>query len=141
MTGIVDLTRRNTLKIIGGLPLLPLASGTIASVFGAGMAAAGEVTSARFVGMDAPTLDDAAQMATTSVKSAMELTYADGSKKTFKLGYQPLLITGEEVPDGKGGTLVAGGYYDINNRPILDVSAAGETKPQFFSDCPMEAAC
>lgn len=136
MTGIVDLTRRNTLKLIGGLPLLPLAGGTIASVFGAGMAAAGAVTGARFVGMDAPTLDDAAQMATTSVKSAMEFTYADGSRKTFKLGYQPLFITGEAVPDGKGGTLVAGGYYDIHNRPILDASAAGETKPQFFSDCP-----
>lgn len=136
MTGTVDLARRNTLKIIGSLPLLPLASGTIASVFGAGMAAAGEVTGARFVGMDAPTLDDAAQMATMSVKSAMELTFADGSKKTFKLGYQPLFITGEAVPDGKGGTVLAGGYYDINNRPILDASAAGETKPQFFSDCP-----
>ncbi len=75
-------------------------------------------------------------MATTLVKSAMEVTYADGSKKTFALGDQPLVITGEAVPDGKGGTVIAGGYYDINNRPILDASAAGDTKPQLFSDCP-----
>jgi len=136
MTEIVDLTRRNTLKMIGGLPLLPLATGTISSVFGSSMAAAGEVTRARFVGMDAPSLDDVAEMATTLVKSAIELTYADGSTKTFKLGYQPLFITGESVPDGNGGTLIAGGYYDINNRPILDVSAEGQEKPQLFSDCP-----
>lgn len=136
MTGTVDLTRRNTLKLLGGLPLLPLASGTIASVFGAGMAAAGKVTGARFIGMDAPGLDDATQMATTSVKSAMEVTYEDGSRRVFKLGYQPFFITGEAVPDGKGGTLIAGGYYDIHNKPILDASAKGDQKPQFFSDCP-----
>jgi secreted PhoX family phosphatase len=39
------------------------------------------------------------------------------------------------VPDGKGGQVLAGGYYDIRNQPILDRTVAGSER-QFFSDCP-----
>ncbi|MEG2695840.1 MAG: DUF839 domain-containing protein, partial [Acinetobacter sp.] len=37
--------------------------------------------------------------------------------------------------DGKGGKILAGGYYDINNKAIMDKSVAGKER-QFFSDCP-----
>ena len=82
--------------------------------------------------MGAP--DTAAAQATTSVGSSLEVTYADGTKQSFKLGYQPLFLTGDQVPDGKGGTVLAGGYYDVNGKPILDTSATPPT--QLFSDCP-----
>ena len=39
------------------------------------------------------------------------------------------------VPDGKGGTILAGGYYNIANQPIMDTSVAGKER-QFFSDAP-----
>ena len=31
--------------------------------------------------------------------------------------------------------VIAGGYHDINNKPIIDKSVAGKER-QFFSDCP-----
>ena len=82
--------------------------------------------------MDAPTT--AAARATTSVKSSVQVIFDDNSKKAFQLGYRPLFLTGDEVPDGKGGTTVAGGIYDVNGSPVMDPSAA--TPTQFFSDCP-----
>ena len=39
------------------------------------------------------------------------------------------------VPNTSGGTIVAGGYFDINNQPIIDRSVPGKER-QFFSDCP-----
>ena len=32
------------------------------------------------------------------------------------------------VPDGKGGTTVAGGYYDVDGKPIMDPAAASPTE-------------
>ncbi len=158
MKGTVDHSRRDTIRMLAGLPLFPLVAGTLGSVFGASALKAAEIASVRFIGMDAPNLDDPAAMARTSVKSAMEIAFKDGSSKRFDLGYHPFFVTGEEVPDGKGGTLIAGGYYDINGKPILDSSAGShtktesaedgevvvvldpsaedQTKPQLFSDCP-----
>ena len=136
--------RRKTLKMFAGLPLLPL---------GAGVSAAGLLSacgsddtplapsappafkSARFTSMAAPTLANAAAMATTTVGSALEVTYADGSTQTYTLAYQPFFITGDRVADGQGGQLLAGGYYDIHNQPIMDTSVAGAERP-FFSDSP-----
>ena len=66
--------------------------------------------------------------------SSLEVTYADGTKQSFKLGYQPLFLTGDQVPDGKGGTVLAGGYYDVSGKPILDNSATPPTP--IFSDSP-----
>src|SRR5690606_15241172 len=43
-------------------------------------------------------------------------------------------LTGTEVPKQGGGTIVAGGYYDIHNKPIMDTS--GATPRQYFSDAP-----
>jgi secreted PhoX family phosphatase len=91
--------------------------------------------SVRFEGMAAPNLSNPAAMATTTVGSAMTVTRADGSTQTLSLGYQPFLMTGDRVPDGQGGTVLAGGYYDIRNQPIMDKSVPGKER-HFYSDCP-----
>ncbi|MBP8297107.1 MAG: DUF839 domain-containing protein [Burkholderiales bacterium] len=132
------LTRRKTLQMFAGLPLLPLgagasASGLLAACGGGDSAPA--FTSASFTSMAAPTLASPAAMATTTVGSTLVVTYADNSTRTFALAYQPFFITGDMVADGKGGKLLAGGYYDINNKPIIDATVPGSER-QYFSDSP-----
>ena len=85
--------------------------------------------------MPAPTLANAAAMATTTVGSMMTANFSDASKLDFKLAYQPFFITGDLVADGNGGKILAGGYYDIYNQPIIDTTVAGKER-QFFSDSP-----
>ncbi|ALG75606.1 alkaline phosphatase [Azospirillum thiophilum] len=131
-----ETSRRSVLRALAGLPLLPVAgigAGELLFASGAEAASAkGAPVAVEFVGMAAPTT--AAAQAKTVVESSMVVTWADGSKQSFALGYQPLFITGDMVPDGKGGTTLAGGYYDIAGKPILDGSMA--TPAPFFSDCP-----
>ena len=133
MTPSVDLSRRRALQSLCGAAVLPLAA---CDSLAGWMAAAGAAkpTSVRFVGMAAPSLAEPAQMATTAVGSSLVADYADGTQRTFKLAYEPFFITGTQVPDGAGGTLLAGGYYDIQGKPILDPSDTG--KRHIFSDCP-----
>jgi uncharacterized protein len=134
-------SRRRLLKLLGGAPLLPLASyaGAASMLTGCGGgssdAPAATITSVSFAGMAAPALADAAAMATTSVKSSLTATYSDGTTQVFALQYQPFFVTGDMVADGKGGTIVAGGYVDINGAPIIDNSVVGKER-QFYSDCP-----
>ena len=85
--------------------------------------------------MAAPSLSNAAAMATTTVASALQVTLKDNTTQTYKLAYQPFFITGDMVPDGKGGTILSGGYVDINNKPIIDKSVSGKER-QIFSDSP-----
>ena len=133
MTHSSDSSRRTMLRILAGAPLIPVvgyATGLLGST--ALSAAARQPRSVEFIGMPAPTT--AAAQATTTVESSLAVTYDDGTSQTFKLGYQPLFFTGDRVPDGAGGTTLAGGYYDIAGKPIMDPSA--DTPTQFFSDCP-----
>jgi hypothetical protein len=133
----IQATRRQALKALAYAPLLPLAGSAASALFSAeAFASSPEIVGAKFIPMPAPGLDNPAAMATTTVGSSMQLKYADGTEKLFKLQYEPFFITGAEVPDGKGGTVIAGGYYDINMKPILDPSSKEATKPQFFSDAP-----
>jgi len=88
-----------------------------------------------FSSMAAPTLANAAAMATTTVGSVMSVNFSDASKVDFKLAYQPFFITGDLVSDGNGGKTLTGGYYDIQNQPIMDATVAGKTR-QYFSDAP-----
>ena len=130
--------RRSLLKALGAAPLLPLTGGLSASALLGACATPGAgkpFASARFTGMPAPTLDNPAAMASTTVGSALEVTFADGSKQSYKLAYQPFFMTGDMVPNGRGGTILAGGYLDINNQPIIDRSVPGRER-QFYSDCP-----
>ncbi|MBW8898561.1 MAG: DUF839 domain-containing protein [Massilia sp.] len=141
-----DLSRRRLLRLMGATPMLPLGAGGVAALLagcGGGndtptsTAATPAVTlaSVSFGSMTAPSLAAAAAMATTSVGSTMTVNFSDSSKLDFKLSYQPFFITGDMVPNGSGGTILAGGYYDINNQPIIDTTVAGSAR-QFFSDSP-----
>jgi secreted PhoX family phosphatase len=148
-----DLPRRRLLRLLGAAPMLPIGAGTVGAMLaGCGGGDDSPVTTAptppvtttpppvtlssvSFGSMNAPTLADAAAMATTSVGSTMSVTFSDSSKLDFKLSYKPFFITGDLVPNGNGGTILAGGYYDINNKPITDATVAGKER-QFFSDSP-----
>lgn len=140
MTTKPQFNRRQWLQTFAGAPLLPLAS----SLSGASMmlnACGGSTptfanfTSASFTSTPAPSLANAAQMATTTVSSTMNLNFSDGTQQSYKLGYQPFFVTGDLVSDGNGGKILAGGYFDINNKPIMDTTVAGKER-QYFSDSP-----
>lgn len=128
--------RRELLKVFASAPLLPLtlsASGLLAGC--ATPSNRSGFASASFRGMAAPSLANPAAMATTTVASSLDVVFRDGAKQSYQLTYQPFFMTGDMVPDGKGGKLLAGGYYDINNQPIIDRSVPGKER-HFFSDCP-----
>lgn len=127
-------TRRHFLQAFAAAPLLPLAGG-LAGCASAGTLARVPVTRVSFGAMAAPTLERPAAMAAPLVESTLVAHYADGSRQTWQLGYQPFFATGDLVPDGQGGTVLAGGCYDIHNKPVIDRSLPGKAR-QFFSDCP-----
>ncbi len=131
-------TRRKALQLLAGIPMLPIGTTATASLLAAGCGGSGSdatFASASFTSMSAPTLANASTMATTTVGSTLNVKLSDASVQSYSLAYQPFFITGDMVADGKGGKLLAGGYYDINNAPILDKTVAGAER-QFFSDSP-----
>lgn len=131
-------TRRQALELLASVPMLPL-GGALLSAGGGGAAgaatSAASLVAAHFLAMDAPALADPAAMATMTAGSRLQVQRSDGTSQTYRLGYRPLFVTGDSVPDGRGGSVVAGGCFDIRNRPIIDRSVAGRER-QFFSDCP-----
>ena len=134
----IDSSRRHVLRLFAGAPMLPLASslsaaGLLTACGGDGDGPA--FKSVSFSSTPAPDLSNPTAMATTNVASVMTVNFDDGSKVDYKLAYQPFFITGNKVTDGKGGTILAGGYVDINNQPIIDKSVPGSER-QFFSDSP-----
>ncbi|WP_295749752.1 alkaline phosphatase PhoX [Undibacterium sp.] len=137
-----QIGRRQALKFLSAAPMLPLGSLSLASMLtGCGGSTAAEAVpavsfvSASFSSMAAPTLANAAAMATTTVGSTLSVTMSDKSVTDYKLAYQPFFVTGDMVPDGAGGKVLAGAYYDINNKPIMDNSVAGKER-HIFSDSP-----
>ena len=134
MSDLSKTSRRTVLQFLAGAPLLPLArSGVVLSVLDSSPArAANRPVSVEFIGMNAPSTN--AARATMSVNSSVAVSYDNGAKDRFDLAYQRLFLTGERVPDGAGGMILAGGYFDINGDPIMDSTAPAGT--QFFSDCP-----
>jgi len=140
MTPTTMPTRRKALQLLAGAPLLPIATSATATLLatacGGGSSGAGATfASASFKSMAAPTLANPAAMATTTVGSALEVRFSDGSAQSYALAYQPFFITGDLVPDGKGGKILAGSYVDIHNQPIIDTTVPGSER-QFFSDAP-----
>jgi len=140
-----ELSRRRLLRMLGSAPMLPLAGASLLSACSgsddaapdavAPVAPVATLGSVTFSSMAAPTLANAAAMATNTVGSTMSVNFSDSSKFEFKLAYQPFFVTGDLVPNGSAGTILAGGYYDIRNQPIVDTSVAGKER-QFFSDAP-----
>jgi secreted PhoX family phosphatase len=143
MSDMPQLARRQLLKFLSAAPLLPLgAVSTSALLAGCGgggnavlAAPPAAFSSVSFTSMAAPTLANAAAMATTTVGSSLNVLYADNTTVSYKLAYQPFFITGDMVPNGAGGTILSGGYVDINNQPIIDKSVVGKER-QIFSDSP-----
>jgi uncharacterized protein len=134
VTAMSRPSRRTVLKSLASFPLLPLGSGlSLASL--STLAGAASLKQTRFTSTPAPTLDNPAQMAGMFTRSTLELALSNGHKQSLRLGYHPFFVTGDWVPDGKGGQILAGGYFDVNQQPILDASA-GATRRQFFSDAP-----
>ena len=133
-------SRRRSLKALASAPMLPLTTGALAGFAGFATAQTADAVkkafaSAEFIGMAAPTLDNPAAMAETTVGSSLKINWADNTNTTLELAYKPFFLTGDKVSDGKGGEIIAGGYFDINNKPIMDASVAGKER-QMFSDCP-----
>ena len=123
-------SRRKALQFLAGMPLLPLgASASAASVLaacgGGSDGALSSYASTSFSSMAAPTLAQPAAMATTTVGSTMSVKFTNGSAANYQLAYQPFFMTGDQVPSTAGGTILAGGYFDINNKPIIDASVIG----------------
>ena len=140
MTTKPQFNRRQWLQTFVGAPLLPLATSLsgasmMLSACGGSTPTLANFTSASFTSTPAPSLANAAQMATTTVGSTMNLNFSDGTQQSYKLSYQPFFVTGDLVSDGNGGKILAGGYFDINNKPIIDITVAGKER-QFFSDSP-----
>ena len=149
-------SRRQALRLFGAAPLLPLGGAALLTACGGGgsnvgfaglasapapapapapvAAPAAQYVATEFSSMPAPSLAKPAEMATMTTNAVMKVSYSDGSSTSYALAYKPFFVTGTAVPDGKGGTVVAGGYYDINNQPIIDSSLTGQQR-QFFSDC------
>jgi len=139
MTQALDLSRRRALKLLSGVPLLPLTTFGVTSLAACGgsdvAAAPAHFVSAKFNSMAAPTLSNPAAMATTTVGSSLDILLSDGKTHSYRLAYEPFFITGSIVPDGKGGTILAGGYLDIHNQPIIDNTVPAAPR-QYFSDSP-----
>ena len=140
MTTTPQFNRRQWLQTFAGAPLLPLAStlsgaSLMLTACGGTTQTLASFTSASFTSTPAPSLANAAQMATTAVGSSLNLNFSDGSQQSYKLSYQPFFVTGDLVSDGMGGKILAGGYLDINNKPIMDTTVVGKER-QFFSDSP-----
>ena len=146
MNPVPEMSRRRVLQMFAAAPLLPLSAlGSASLLAGCGGSASSDtvalplisatLNSVTFSSMPAPTLANAAAMATTTVGSVMTANFSDASKLDFKLAYQPFFLTGDLVADGNGGKILAGGYYDIYNQPIIDTTVAGKER-QFFSDSP-----
>jgi len=125
-------SRRQALKYLSAVPLLPLGPALLGACSTPSPAGASrQYVSTSFTSMPAPT--DIAARATTSVASTMNVAMSDGSVLPYALSYQTFFYSGQQVPRLGGGTILAGGYYDIHNQPIIDSSG---TPRQFFSDCP-----
>lgn len=125
------LSRRQMFPLMAGATLFPFHSLAEATK----TPSLGKIQSIQFESMAAPNLSNPAAMATTSIASSVIVQYNNGKKVKHELAYQPFFITGGEVPDGNGGKMLAGAYFDINNQPIIDKTVTGKER-QFFSDAP-----
>ena len=91
--------------------------------------------SATFTNMPAPTLANPQGMASTTVGASLQVHFADQTSQSLPLSYKTFFDTGDMVPNGEGGMILSGGYYNIINKPIMDTSVPGKER-HFFSDCP-----
>ncbi len=134
MSEPVSHSRRRALQLLSGVPMLPLASSLAGlPLFAEARPMMGAAVRYQFGAMPAPSLANPAQMAETYVASTLTKSIGRHSE-TYALGYETFFLTGDTVPSAEGGSILAGGYFDINNAPIVDTTSPDQR--QFFSDCP-----
>jgi secreted PhoX family phosphatase len=95
------------------------------------MAAAAEdvkVKSVEFIGMSAPSTVQ--EMASLYTNASLQVTYSDGSTRSFPLTYKRLFKTDEAI----NGT-IAGVAVDAKGNPIMDTSVPNNPVP-YISDAP-----
>ncbi len=130
------LSRRSVVKMLGGAAIaLPIARTAYLGGVLTSAHAAGVPGTIRFQGMPAPQLSDPDAMARVTVTSKLRFDGADQTGKLSDLSYQAFFKTGDKVPSRDGEMVVAGGYYDIHGKPIMDSSESGQSR-HMFSDCP-----
>lgn len=91
------------------------------------------VKSVRFIGMNAPKTIE--KMAIPYTEAKVEVTYADGTKKTFPLSYDLLYKTNDTLVSRNGEKLPIGTPLDVNGNPIKDKSKEG-LDVYYVSDAP-----
>lgn len=87
-----------------------------------------QVKSVEFVGMPAPSTPD--DMAKLYSSASLQVTYTDGSVRSFPLTYKTLFKSTDKV-----GSTIAGVSVDAKGNPIMDTSVPGAPVP-FVSDDP-----
>ena len=134
-----EMPRRHVLKsALGGLTAAGLTSFGLSACGGSDDAAAvvtpnsATLSSVEFMGMDAPTT--AALRADSYTAASVKLGYSDATSKTQALAYNTIFKTGDTLKNGSAD-MIAGAYYDINGKPIIDNSVPASAEP-FYSDCP-----
>jgi uncharacterized protein len=95
----------------------------------------GKFISATFTSMSAPSLANPQGMASTTVGASLQVHFSNQTSHSLPLSYKTFFDTGDMVPNGEGGMILSGGYYNIINKPIMDTSVPGKER-HFFSDCP-----
>ena len=153
MSDSVSFARRRALKLLASAPMLPLASSSLAGIPLLAEAAPfgrpedgllgrsvrpGMPVSYSFSSMAAPSLAEPAKMATTYVASTLTKRVGRHQSQTFALGYDTFFLTGDEVPRTGGGTIVAGGYYDIDGTADPSIPprpTSGSSSPTARTGC------
>jgi secreted PhoX family phosphatase len=87
-----------------------------------------KVKSVEFIGMQAPSTPD--EMARLYSEASLQVTYTDGSVRSFPLTYKTLFKSTDKV-----GNTIAGVSVDAKGNPIMDTSVPGTPVP-FVSDDP-----
>ena len=118
------LSRRQALRLVGSVPMLPIASSLAAAGFTAEALAAegpnGANVKYSFGAMAAPSLATPAQMATTYVASTLNKRVGRGPGVSYTLGYETFFLTGAEVPRTGGdrkSTRLNSSHTDISRMP------------------------
>lgn len=140
MSDSIVSSRRSVIKALASVSMLPLTASFTETAEARPRSGLGPDSVVRYTfgSMDAPSLSDPAKMATTYVASTLTKhtghEHGHHDSETFALAYETFFLTGTVVPETGGGTVVAGGYYDIAGQPIIDTTSPEQR--QFFSDCP-----
>ncbi|KIL39080.1 alkaline phosphatase [Gordoniibacillus kamchatkensis] len=116
------LNKKLLAPVIGLALLAPAALPAVAAADGV------KVQSVEFVGMPAPSTPD--EMAKLYTTASLQVTYTDGSVRSFPLTYKTLFKSTDKV----GGT-IAGVAVDAKGNPIMDTSVPNNPVP-FVSDDP-----